>query len=297
MKIYRAVLYGLLGLCSGLSPVRGQDTKKIAKEHLYVQTSDLHGYVGRLVHIDSTFVVIDTAQGAEFAIERSRIRYMRKVSADFVRRYRISLLEVPMSANYFINASAYGPSPGQLCYQSSWFILHQVAYGFTDYFSIRAGGAIAFSDLTFPIFIAPKLRVPLKTDILTLGMEGYLGGGISSEDLGGVSFSGWQGLLTWGNRHTHLTAGWGTFSKGNRWMNGSIAYLAGSLRLNIRWGLITENFISTAYRGTNAHFLGLRHYGRNVSFDLSLLYVVEKNSDFGNPIAILPWLGVGIYMY
>ena len=114
-------------------------------------------------------------------------------------------------------------------------------YGISDNFSL--GGGIVplflFGANTTPVWILPKVSIPISSDRFHLGAGAMFGGlvGEESETLGLF-----YGVGTIGNRDNNMTVGIGYGYAGDEISRTPIINISGMERVNRRLFLLTENY-------------------------------------------------------
>ncbi len=292
MSMLRSLLLTLvLAFWGQPSGLLAQDTLAMPE---YIQVRTLKGkqHTGRLLYRDSTLITLQSLEGDTLTFLSGSIRSARTVSDEYIRKRTRNLLELSTGAAYFLGASAYGPAQGESYYMTHYLWSHQAAYGVTSSFSLRSGGSFGV------FYVAPKWTLPLVRHRLAFAVEGVVGGIIGEEAFVGdsrIRFSNislFQGLLTFGNRHTHLTLGGGLTGARRKWASSAHLSLAAAARLTPKFGLMTENyFIQIDNRLQPTHVLGGRIYGRLIAFDFGL---AAFGRDFFSPV--LPWLAIAVHL-
>ncbi len=255
------------------------------EQYWLVRMRNHQEYLGRLIEKTDLYIRIDTAAGTVVRLSVDSIRHMRAVGTSVVRRWKRSLLTMPITHHYFLNASAYGPPVGEGYYQTQYLLLHQVAFGLTEYFSIRAGGTFGFQGA------AAKISFPLTDYPLVFGWEGLFGLNSFSSPVNGQSRSLAlsQGLVTVGTRVDHLTLGIGLYTSSGRWARAPFFSVSGTARLSPKFSLMSESILWTANdRQIFLSTLGGRIYDKTLVLDLALWYSDES---------LAPWVGMAVLLY
>lgn len=286
----RTTLFFLLLLWSpDATQAQDQDNRRKDAQYFSVLLTGGQRYTGQMVRSDSATIVLSTAQGREVNIDRSSIKQMRLVSESYFRRQQRNPADATTKETYLVNPSAYGPTAGKGYVVSNYVFFYQGNYGITDNISVRAGGVL------IPLFVAPKLTVPVVPDQLALSAEGVLGPWLpflfdfnESEPDRSLDFSVLRGMATVGNRATHLTASVGWASGGKRWAPSPVYGLAASWRVSPKFGLMTENYFFQGDGPVRIHLLSGRLYTRAVSLDIGVI-AVEGGAAL--------WYGVAFHIY
>ncbi len=260
--------------------------------YMLVRTEDGNQYVGRLLQMDSTTIVLETAIFPELPIPRYAIKSMKPVSLKRARQ-SFSAEELPIAGAYFVTGSAYGVPAGESYYSNGMVLFNRYGVGLSPYFSLQAGLLIYFEDFIFPGWVAPKLSIPIRQDFLTVALEGMIGRGFDVfTEYEETSLNGLQTLMTLGSRVNNLTVGCGLAWSGMRWARQPMFSLSGTLLLSKRMALMTENY-SFLRRYDNervyASTIGSRVYGRVVNFDFGIS--ILRESAYTD---VVPWLSLGV---
>ncbi|MEQ1746306.1 MAG: hypothetical protein ABMA02_12835 [Saprospiraceae bacterium] len=254
-----------------------------------IQTKDGNEFVGYVTRIEAGNIVIRTEKFGEVRVQRQNVRNIRPVE-------KTNLVEgeywpeSAQSTHYFFGTNGYGLRKGQGVYQNTWVFFNQVSYGFSDNFSIGVGivPLFLFSGASSPIWITPKVSIPIKRDQVNLGV-GALVATVAGENSG--SFGQVYGQLTLGSRDRNINFGLGYGYAGNDWANTPLVSVSGIFRTGKKFALMTENYIfDTGDRNTTMLSFGGRFIGRRISVDAGLFF--PTNTD-GNFVAV-PWLGLSV---
>ncbi len=272
-----------------------QNTPPISEEYLFVRTIDDNLYVGRLLRMDSTEVVLQTKVFPQLVIPRSSIKRMREAKK---RSFNptFSAEETAIAGAYFVNESAYGPREGEAYYSTTMFFFHQGAYGLSDHFSIRVGTFFDFEDFYLPAWVAPRLSIPIQENFLQVALQGMLGRGFDNfgDFENEAHLSAMQALVTIGNRTTNLTFGGGISWRDRKWSQRPFFSISGAAQVSPRFAFTGEGYSLVAY-GSRGQLgaLGGRIYGRKVNLDLALAISWEELGD----VFLFPWVGVSVNFY
>lgn len=112
----------------------------------------------------------------------------------------VNMAENPHATRYLFGPNGYGLRKGEGYYSNTWIFFNQLSYGFTDNFTVGAG--------VIPLFCLPaprrrsgsppKFSIPVKKDVVNLGVGGLFATVLGGEDVGtfGIAY----GQLTLGSR-------------------------------------------------------------------------------------------------
>ncbi len=292
---FTQALFCLLALVLWSASLTGQSTPSISEEYLLIRAIDGNLFTGRLLRMDSAEVVLQTEAFPQLVIPRSSIKRMREVKKQFLTPTFFAE-ETAIAGAYFVNSSAYGLRAGEAYYSTAMLFFHQGAYGFSDHFSVRVNTFFDFEDFYLPVWVAPKISIPIRENFLQVALEGMLGRGFDNfEDFEQEAYlSALQALFTIGNRTTNLTLGGGISWRDKQWSQRPFFSVSGTAQVSPRFAFMAENYSFVAY-GTSGHIgaFGGRFYGRKVNLDLALAVSREELGD----VLLFPWVGFSVNFY
>ncbi|NHE56725.1 hypothetical protein [Cyclobacterium plantarum] len=270
--------------------LRAQDPGKPSEESkmVLVQTKDGNEYLGTITSEDEIKITIRTQNLGDITIFRSdivRISGMdtgRMVNGEF-------WFSNPQATRYYWLPNGYGLKKGESYYQNVWIFFNQVSTGITDNFSIGAGMVplFLFAGSQTPVWITPKVSIPVVKDKFNLG-AGALAGTVIGTDEGG--FGMLYGLSTFGSRDKNLTIGLGWAFAGGSIANAPTVSVAGMIRTGPRGYFLTENyFISAGGETIGLMSAGGRRIIKRISLDYGLFLPIAPGLE---TIIAVPWLGI-----
>lgn len=238
-----------------------------------VYTTDGNQFVGKLRSESLSAIVLHTDLLGDLTIQRSAIRRMDTLSNPKIVNGR-RWFDNRHAPRYFVGPSAYGLRKGEGVFENSELFFNQVSYGFSDHFSLGVGFApfFIFWDGPFPIWLTPKVTIPLRKDQLNLAIGGFFGRSyndyIDGFGSGTDNFAAAYSVLTYGSRDANITVGLGFPASNNNWYEKPMFYLAGSVRLANNIALLGESyFYRTDYERMQLFGLGVRFMGRAIALD------------------------------
>lgn len=257
----------------------------------HIETTDGNEYIGTVVEQNQIELKLQTVKLGVITIKKIDIASMEIVSALKTKGGEY-WLDNPQSTRYFWQPNGYGLKKGEGYYHNAWIFFNQASYGVTDNFSIGAGimPLFLFGGAPTPIWITPKVSLPIQRDRFNLG-AGILAGTIvaSSEYGGGTSFGIAYGVATFGSRDRNLTAGLGYGYADGSWASNPVVTLGFMNRLGKKGYILSENYIFPG--GVSLISIGGRRLVKKVSLDFGLFAPVGADLDV---FLAYPWLGVGI---
>jgi len=254
-----------------------------------VETKDGNEFVGYITRMDSENIVVKTENFGEVRVKRQNIRGIRPLEKNRVVEGQY-WPESPQSTQYFFGTNGYGLRRGEGVYQNTWVFFNQVNYGVSDNFSIGVGivPLFLFAGSSSPIWLTPKVSVPIKRDQVNLGI-----GGLFATVLGEKSGSFGQvyGQLTLGPRDRNINFGLGYGYAGSDWANTPLVSVSGIYRTGKKFALMTENYVfDTGDRNAVLLSFGGRFIGKKISVDAGLFFPTDTDGEFIG----VPWLGLSV---
>jgi len=255
-----------------------------------IDTQDGNSFMGKVVDEDSTKIILLTEVYGVIQIPLSQIKAKSELRTSDVVEGELWFSN-PHATRYFFGTNGYGLRKGEAYYQNTWILFNQVNYGITNYISL--GGGIVplflFAGAPTPVFITPKVTVPIVKDKVNLG-AGVLYAYVLGEEFGlGITY----GALSFGNRDNNLTLGAGWAFADGEWATSPTLTLSGMTRVGRKTYLITENYYIGLSEESSLGIISLG--GRSVQKRLAVDWglVLPVGADIGSFVAI-PWLGIAI---
>lgn len=254
-----------------------------------VETTDGNVFTGTLVSEDENRIIVRTSTLGEITIERSRIRRITEIDDSRMRNGKY-WYDNPQSTRYFFAPNALGLPKDKGYYQNVWIFFNNVNYGVSDNFSI--GGGIVpmflFGVGETPVWVLPKVSIPVGSDQFHLAAGAMLGGVVGSgdSDIAGVFY----GMGTFGDRDRNLSLGLGYGYSSGEISSTPVITISGMYRANQSIYYISENYFFPGTDEMGIISFGVRWAPENFAVDFSLFRPLEA----GNGFIGLPWLGVTI---
>lgn len=270
---------------------RAQDMPKDSAAYAVIQTTDENEFVGVIVSETPETVVLKTENFGQITIKRGAIRSIRHIPALQAAAGKY-WFESPHSTRYFASQNAYGLRKGEGYYENGWIFFNQVTYAFSDHFSMGAGLApLLVFDGPLPLWLTPKITLPLLKDRLNLAVSAVMGHSFSAYEEESGPFGAVIGQLTVGPRDANLTAGTGYTFADRNWSRNPIFSLSGMVRTGAKFALVSENYLFFADRESITLLsFGGRFMGRRIGIDAAIVVpVVEEAGAYP-----LPWMGIHV---
>ena len=255
-----------------------------------IDTEDGNTFMGKIVSEDSMQIMMLTDFYGAIQIPISQIKNKKELKqTDLVEGEH--WFSNPHATRYFFGTNGYGLRKGEAYYQNTWILFNQINYGITNHISL--GGGIVplflFAGAPTPVFITPKVTVPIVKDKVNLG-AGVLYAYVLGEEFGfGITYA----AITFGNRDNNLTLGGGWAFADSEWANSPTLTLSGMTRVGRKTYLVTENYYIGLSEDSSLGIISLggRSVQKKLAVDYGLFFPV--GADIGSFIAI-PWLGIAV---
>jgi hypothetical protein len=255
-----------------------------------IDTEDGNTFMGRILNEDSIQVVLLTDVYGTVLIPTSRIKQKKELKqTDLIEGQH--WFSNPHATRYFFGTNGYGLRKGEAYYQNTWILFNQINYGISNHISLGGGMVplFLFAGAPTPVFITPKLTLPLIKDKLNLG-AGVLYAYVLGEEFGfGITY----GTITLGNRDSNLTLGGGWAFADAEWASSPTLTLNGMTRVGRKTYLVTENYYIGLSEDSSFGIISLggRSVQKKLAVDYGLFFPV--GADIGSFLAI-PWLGIAV---
>lgn len=256
---------------------------------LRIETNDGNLFTGSIMAEDSLTIILKTSNLGEVRIPKNIIR-SQTVLFDKLLKGKDLWLPNLQSSRYFWAPNGYGIDKGKSYYQNIWVLYNQFSFGLTDNFSVGTGmmPLFLFNGSPTPVWIVPKISIPVSKDKFNLGTGAFLGSVIGVE---GGFFGLLFGTATIGSRDKNFSLGVAYGFAGQEWMRNPIINFSAMIRTGPKGYFITENYIIPIEGETVAIISGGgRSMIRNVGLDYSLWIPIVQQGGF---IAV-PLLGVTV---
>ena len=234
-----------------------------------VETIDGNVFIGYVITEDSSTLVIKTENLGELKIplnnikSKTELKEVKKVGSEF-------WLPNPQSSRYFWAPNGYGLEEGSSYYQNIWVLYNQFSVGLSDNFSIGAGmlPLFLFGGASTPIWIVPKLSIPVVENKFNVGTGAFLGTIVGEQT--GV-FGLLYGTSTFGSRDKNLSLGLAYGFADGEWLKVPVINVSCLVRTGPKGYFVSENYVITFEGETVALIsVGGRSIIRNIGLDYSL---------------------------
>ncbi len=220
-----------------------EDASKLVK----IETLDGNEFIGTISSEDSDKLVLKTENLGEVTISKNDIKLQEVVNQSQIKD-GVFWFDNLQATRYFWAPNGYGLKKGEGYYQNIYVLWNQASYGITDNISI-GGGIIPlflFAGAPTPVFITPKISIPIVKDKFNIGGGALLGTiigdfGLEDEDIN-RGFGIVYGLSTFGSRDSNISISFGYGRFGGEWADSPLINISGLHRVSNRFYLITENY-------------------------------------------------------
>jgi hypothetical protein len=248
-------------------------------------TNDGNQYTGTIVLQNEKELKLKTTTIGTITLLLANIKKMEEVQLENIRGNEV-WMENPQEGRYFFSPSSYGLKKGEGYYQNTWVFFNQVSYGVTDNFSMGLGMVplFLFSGTSTPVWITPKISIPLNNDNFAIGGGALIGTVVGEGGSYGVAY----GTTTLGNRDTNFTFGVGYGYIDDEFASSPALSFSSMIRTGKKGYIITENYLVNTGDGTAGliSFGGRRIWG-NASLDFGGIVPLGDGVD---DLVLIPWL-------
>lgn len=284
----RSAFYFLLYILITVSALSIVNAQGNTGETVRITTSDGNILMGIIEQESEDQIVVRIEGIGEVTIQRSNIRKIEIIPPDQIRNGEY-WFKNPHGTRYFFAPNAIGLQKGSGYYQNAWIFFNNVNYGVSDNFSIGAGLIPGFLfggglDST-PMWILPKLSIPVSGDHFHLGVGAMIGGIV-----GAGSGALFYGSGTVGSTDKNLTIGLGYGASGGEMTNTPLVNISGMYRAKRTIYMLGELYLLPGIDGSGIALLGARWAPENFAVDFGLVLPLEETGGFIG----VPWLGVSI---
>ena len=284
-------LLALLALLFAAAPVFAQevqiptDTTQLSS----IETKDGNEFIGYIRSIESDVIVVSTESFGDVRIRRQNLKSIRPLEKGQIVAGEYWPYN-PHATRYFFGPNGYGLRKGEGYYQNTWVFFNQVSYGISDNFSMGLGiiPLFLFAGAPTPVWITPKVSLPIKRDKISLGLGGLFGTVLGGD---GGAFGIAYGQATFGSRDRNINVGLGYGYADESWANTPTISVSGVYRVGKKFALMTENYMISA--GEENYVLmsaGGRFIGKKIAVDAGLVLPTQTGGEF----FAIPWLGITV---
>jgi hypothetical protein len=276
------ILYGALLLAATIATAQTPDS---TRQQYEFEMKDGNFYVGFIVDSTGEDYIVETIDYGRVTLYRARVERKRIVSSAYVSdRY----YNPQASTRYFWAPSAYGLKAGEGYYQNVWVFFNQVSVGLSDNFSLGIGmiPLFLFAGAPSPVWIAPKVSVPISEGSLAIGGGALLGAVIGDEQ---ATFGITYGTVTLGSRENNLSLSLGYGMTDGEWASSPMISVSAMAKVSERTSFVTENYYIPADDLAVMLSLGFRTAFTGIGLDYGLWIPLGADA-----AVIIPWLGISV---
>ncbi len=255
-----------------------------------IETQEGNRYTGKISSQNSEQIILSTQNLGEIVIQKKNIKSTTLISGSQLKEGEL-WFDNPQSTRYFWAPNGFGLKKGEGYYQNIWVLWNQFAYGVTDNFSV--GGAIVplflFGGLPTPVFISPKISIPVAKDKFNIGAGALIGTVVGEIETG---FGILYGVSTLGSPEKNLSLSMGYGFSGGDWASSPLVNISGMIRLSPKWYFLTENYY-LGFSGESAGIIsaGARWIIKKAALDFGLFAPIGAET---NILIAIPWVGFTI---
>jgi len=254
-----------------------------------IKTKDGNEFIGEIRFEDDEKIIMFTEKLGEITIRKIDILIREQVNISRIVDGEL-WFENPQNTRYFFSPNGYGIRQREAYYQNVWVFFNQITVGVTDNVSMSIGMVPLFllSGLSTPVWINPKISIPVVDDQYNVGAGALIGTVLGETNSGfGILYA----VNTLGNKDQNISLGlgWGYSSEGIA--SRPTFSIGGMYRTGPRGYLLTENYmITTGYESVGLLSFGGRRIIGSVGLDYGLILPISE----GGSVIVLPWLGLTV---
>lgn len=256
-----------------------------------IETKGGNIFIGEIIEQNAEQLILKTENFGTITISK-----MDLIRISIIRNDRIIdntyWVDHMQSTRYFWQPSGYGLKKGEGYSQNIWVLFNQFSYGVSDNFLI-GGGIIPlflFAGTPTPVWLTPKVSIPIKADKLNLGAGGLFATVLGEQDM---NFGILYGTLTVGSKDKNVSFGAGYGYAGGNWATSPTFSFSILHRTSSKGYFLSENyFIGTSESfGILAMIGGRRIIGQRSGLDFGIVLPISPDQDI---FLAIPWLGITI---
>lgn len=254
-----------------------------------ITSKDGNIYIGKIIAEDSINMHLLTPNIGSVTIRQSDIKSVDKIVSSMVKDGKFWYPNL-QSTRYFFMPNGYGLKKGEAYYQNVWILFNQLSVGITNNVSIGVGMVplFLFAGSPTPVWVIPKISIPVVKDKFNLGAGALIGGVIGAEQSG---FGLLYGITTFGSSNTNVSIGFGYGYLDKEWTKKPILNISSFIRLSPRTYLVTENYYIPSDDPIIIISFGARTIINKVGLDYGLFLPLL---DVDDGLIALPWLGLTV---
>lgn len=281
MKSLVLLIFVAIMLISGRALAQTSDSTLVR-----IETTDGNEFFGKVVREDALIIVLSTTNLGEITIQKTSIKRREIIRQEQVKGGEV-WFENPQATRYFWAPNGYGLKKGEGYYQNIYVLWNQFAVGVTDNISI-GGGVVPFFLFggPTPVFIAPKVSLPLVKNKVNLGAGALVGTVLGEES---ATFGIVYGLSTFGNPDQNFTIGLGYAFIDGEWASTPLINVSGMVRATKRMYFLTENYYIRGGDGGGGGIIGLGGRWLIKKASLDFMFAIPYGTD--GSFIVIPAVG------
>lgn len=262
-----------------------------ADSSLYrIEMKDGNVYIGTIISENDEAILFRSRNIGDIELKKINIKHREKIDPSRLKNGEY-WFENPHATRYLFGTNGLSLKKGEGYYQNAWIFFNNLNYGLSENVSVGAGfvPVFLFGVNSLPVWIMPKVSIPLRTENLHVAVGGLFGGVIGVDDGFGLGIA--YGVVSYGNSDSNVTLGMGLGYAGGDWGKNPIFTLSGMHRIKNKLYLISENyFVFVDDESGGMLSLALRWAPQNFAVDFGLF----RPTGVGGSFIGAPWLGVSI---
>ncbi len=247
--LFTTLLFCLL--CCWSSLIWSQTDTSIGQQ-VELRTSDGNTYVGEILSMTETEIVLKTSSLGEITLDRATVNKVVYRDSEQELDDKGYPIDYHNSTHYLVNPSGYALQKGQSYYENIGVFFNSYSVGITNNFTL-SGGLELISPLFLQrvpsLYISPKLSFNFGEKAGAFSVGSTVLAAFDDDDVFSVGVV--QAALTIGSRNNNFTFGTGIgFSFNDGLAEGLLPfYFSGMWRLSKKISFVTDNFVFTDFDG------------------------------------------------
>lgn len=258
------VFIGLLGFFAPLvAPAQAEYSEG---DHVEIETTEGNKLIGTVESIDKEVLLLKTESMGTVTLQKAKVKRLKRLNTEnFVNGQY--WFDPPNRTRYFLGPTALSLKKGEGFYQNIQLFYNGVGYGFTDHFSVAAGGNFLIPGTRF-FLVNPQLAFPVSEII-------HAGVGTTLFLLPNEEFSAFlYGVLTVGTPKANFSVNLGYGYNEDNFADVPFISLSGQIRFAKNFAFVTENFlIPSSNNDLVLGTYGLRFLSPKVNIDFGMLLI------------------------
>jgi hypothetical protein len=254
-----------------------------------IETTDGNQYIGQIQERNSSIIRMKTEHLGEIRIKVVDIRKFEMIRREFPAGEEF-WFDNPLATRFYWSANGYGLRKGEGYYQNAWVFFNQFSVGLSDNISLGGGLMPLFllGGTPTPVWISPKISIPISRDKFNLGTGVLLGTVIGEQN---ATFGLIYGITTFGSKDKNVSIGMGYGILDGQFSTLPAISFSTMIRTGRRGYFISENYLIPSDPTVFLLSFGGRSVLPKIGIDYGLFMPLYNEME---TIFALPWLGITV---